>query len=252
MTIASYREADLREGLARTHHSLRSHPPLDVLEDSFGLLDFRLVSELKEPDFPPILRSRDVRGLPSAATVGLDAPSVGPGYSPLILPTSYPSGLTLSVNEPPVEMLEISAQISPVSTDNFLDLEEDLLTFHSEQFIWRRHAGLVKEKFHILWAGEAGQRNWSLDELLVFLNELLPDWRSKNGSRHYANVGATARHQFTFRHPTQDRNIVRVSIPSNMSRIEVCSVRNPSLSSEARLNCASISQKRSKQTFESH
>jgi hypothetical protein len=188
VTIASYREADAGEGLARAHLSLRTRRPPNVPEDVFGLLDLWLASEPIEPDFPPILGSHDLRGLPVAAIVGSASLSVGPAYSPLILANSHPHGLALSCNEHSVQTLGIAAQVSPVSMDDLLDLQEDPLTFHSEQFIWRRHTGLAKEKFHILYSGGVGPRNWNLDELLVFLNELLPDWGPKNFPRHYPNA----------------------------------------------------------------
>jgi hypothetical protein len=60
-----------------------------------------------------------------------------------------------------------------------------------------------------------------LDELLIFLNEMLSDWLKKNPPRHYANTVGRGRNQFTFRHPTDERQIVRVSIPTDVTGIEV-------------------------------
>jgi hypothetical protein len=65
-----------------------------------------------------------------------------------------------------------------------------------------------------------------LDELLLFLNELLPDWPTKNSLRYYAHTDGRGRNQFTFHHPMDERKMVRVSIPSDMTGIEVTGTRD--------------------------
>jgi hypothetical protein len=142
---------------------------------------------------PSFLTDSDTRGPPEAEIAELVSPSMGPAYFPLIPSGSDLPAPTVCGDAQSVEVVRLPSQLSPVTTDDSSDLEENLLTFYSEKLTWNRHPRLAKENFHIMWSGGAGPRNWGLNELLIFLNELLPDWLKENSSRHYANTDGRSR-----------------------------------------------------------
>jgi hypothetical protein len=108
----------------------------------------------------------------------------------------------------------------PTPVDEFLlDSSDATLYYVSEPFVYEK---LEPDAVYRIWPGRARERTWSLDELLVFLNEFGNNWRvpdtlrSRPATDKRGHYYATTFASLEIRHST-----IRVRLSEKWSHIEV-------------------------------
>jgi hypothetical protein len=110
------------------------------------------------------------------------------------------------------------------SLDPVGDSEPDEMHSRLDCFLLTMRLTLSRSSFHDVWPDAGGHWTWTLDELIVFLKEVILDWVLLHEFKWHSCEDprkGRARRQVAWHHRSDRRQIVPVSIPAKCTGIAV-------------------------------